>query len=298
MAILIVAMGIALVWAFTQNAENETQTEELVEENEGLKLEVEDANDKLRKIKMELAEKTMEADDNSERIKELLDQLEGLQSRMNSAIGDKRQSDADKKKLEEMLDEANYLVETYRAKIKELEERNRQLTDAKTELEGNVDELEGDKEKLEKDVKERDEKIKEAAILKAADFKYIGYNWRGKENTGPYFKNRQVKTKLQICCNLLDNPVAESGKRELYFIVRKPSGNILQQMKTSSGYFRIDGKQTAFTTKASTNYNKKRTRVCAIYKFGEDDGKLGDGDYTVEVYDGGTKIGTDKFRVK
>ncbi len=97
--------------------------------------------------------------------------------------------------------------------------------------------------------------------------------------------------KLRITFNLDDNQIATNGQKDLYVIVYGPDNNPITIPAYGSGTFSTrDAGEKPFTNKVSVNFEQgKTTPVTFDWK---QDQKFQTGDYKIEVYNNGFKIGS------
>jgi myosin heavy subunit len=296
LGILVVALGGLLLWQTMERSSLQKTKEENELKITELDTEISDLEEKINKLNADLQTALTEGENKQARIEELLAKLAQYESRINGMIRDGKKSSDQIKELKAMLEEVQYLNSTYSKKIAELEQQNQKLTQDKTKLEGTVTQLEGDKQKLNAEVQDRDAKIKAASKLKAADFMPVAHSG-GKQREDLVLKRNWIKDKLQICFNLMENPVGPTGAQDIYIVLKDPAGKVIEARETSSGYFQVDGQERAYTMVAKVNYNRNKVKVCGDFvvpaKYNFEKGK-----HTFEVYHNGEVIGNGDFFVK
>jgi hypothetical protein len=144
--------------------------------------------------------------------------------------------------------------------------------------------------------KELAQKVTIASALKAQNVAINAISARGKERDGGSYRAGKID-KLKIDFDLAANPISRSGTREVFIRVLDPEGAILSDMATSSGTFMANGRETIYTTKQDVEYNNDGTAASIIYNRGSAQ-PFKKGDYTIEIYCDGFKIGTGVLKVK
>ena len=135
-----------------------------------------------------------------------------------------------------------------------------------------------------------------AAILKTENIQVISINKKGKESLPikPDLKAKAID-KLKVTFNLSENPVAKKTKKQIMLRVVEPNEAVLFDMSTGGGFFISEGKEIPYTSKEEVDFDNTRQRVSFIYIKGS---PYKPGNYTVEIYGDGVKIGEKKFLVK
>ncbi|MBR4266998.1 MAG: hypothetical protein IKQ46_13175 [Bacteroidales bacterium] len=138
---------------------------------------------------------------------------------------------------------------------------NRQLTNQKDSLQG---------------------RVKEAEALKAQGMKLVALNDRDNETT------RILKTqKFRVTFTLNENEMTRKGSKDLLVRLSKPDGSIL--MNESSGFFNYQGKEIAYSSKKTINYDGK-TQNAVIYIISRE--VLNGGNYQADIFCDGRNIGS------
>jgi len=134
-------------------------------------------------------------------------------------------------------------------------------------------------------------KVELASILKAENVNINVINSKGKEYDGGEYKDKWVE-KVKVFFNLADNKVVKKGAKELVIKLIEPSGTTL----TGGGSFvDANGKTQVYTQRQVVNFDNSEQEVSFIYNKGSD---YAEGNYTVEIYSDGHKIGKGTFLVK
>ena len=138
-------------------------------------------------------------------------------------------------------------------------------------------------------IHQKEEVIDVATTLHASNFSIMGINEKsnGKEKETSVAKRVD---KLRISFDIDENRVAQSGPKNLYVCITGPDGNPLAVEALGSGKFSTrTGEQKYFTRKVDLNYTQgQRQPVSIDWKQNSD---FQTGDYKIEVYNNGFKIG-------
>jgi hypothetical protein len=138
-------------------------------------------------------------------------------------------------------------------------------------------------------IKEKEDVIDIGSTLHASNFSVTGINERksGKEKTTTTAKKVD---KLRISFDVDENRITQSGPKSIYICITDPKGNPVTVEALGSGMFTTrDGVEKAFTQKVEINYTQgQRQTINVDWKQNSD---FETGDYKIEVYNNGFKIG-------
>ncbi len=150
-----------------------------------------------------------------------------------------------------------------------------------------------DFEELEKTSSEQDAIIAIAKVLKADKFKVVAVK-NGKIKVKDVYKSKDLAT-IQISFDLMPNEVADVETKELYVLLREPSGSAIYDLSTGGGDFETEDSNSFYTKKVESLYERAGKHVVfsldAIQSYKS-------GTHTVDVYTDKKKIGTTTFEVK
>lgn len=215
-------------------------------------------------------------------------EIESKKEEINKILGDKNASAADLKRARHMIGELNGQIGRLEAQVTQLKGENQELTARNTHLSAEKDVL---NQNLATRTAENDElanTVDVASTLSASGMSITPLKEKrnGKEKETSFA--RKVD-KLQVAFNI-ENRVTTSGPADLYVIVTDPKGAIVQNTELGSGAMttRQDGDRN-FTAKIPVEY-ETGTRKGVSFPIKNTDG-FKPGDYKIEVYHNGFKIG-------
>ena len=180
-------------------------------------------------------------------------------------------------KIEQLFAE----IETLKAENKQLTASNEQLNEEKKKISGEKDELQTD---LDKTKKEKAVVEDVASTLHAANINITAINLKGsKEKETSKAKKADF---FRISFDISENYITPSGKKSLMVCVFYPDGSL----SPSNGSFTDrEGNTKQFTNKVDIDYVQgKKMNVSFDWKPGN---KFETGNYKIEVYNNGFKIG-------
>ena len=223
-------------------------------------------------------------------------ELDGLKSRIKTLVGKQNATAADLKEARQLIGELNGKIDGYLVEIERLQAENQQLTVDKQNLTTQKAELETTLTTTTSEKKAAEEKVDIGSTLHASSFKIAAVNIKGsgKEKSTSTAKRAD---KFRISFNLDENMIAPSGNKDLYIVVTDPSGKVISEEGLNSGSFttRKDGEKQ-FTNKVSVNYEQGAAKNVSFDLQQTD--KYVPGNYKVEVYHNGFKIGENTVALK
>lgn len=210
-----------------------------------------------------------------------------LKSEINGILKKRNATVAELSKAKDLITQLNSKIENLEADNARLTGENQQLSSANTQLTTEKSTLE---QNLQTTTAEKDElatTVDVASTFSAANFQITPIHERrnGKEKTTSTAK-RVDKLVLDFD---VENRIAKTGPAQLYVIVTAPDGHVISDASMSSGTFttRNEGDKS-FTSMVSTDYEQGTTKKISL-PIRQNDFQTGD--YKIEVYHNGFKIG-------
>ena len=214
-------------------------------------------------------------------------EISKLKSEINSILKKKNATQAELAKAKDLITQLNSKIENLEADNARLTGENQQLTSSNTQL---TEEKTALQQNLQTTTAEKDElasTVDVASTFSASNFQIspIHEKKNGKEKTTTTAK-RVDKLKVDFD---VENRIAKSGPADMYVIVTAPDGKVISDPSMNSGTFttRNEGDKT-FTSKVSVDY-EQGTRKAMSVPIRQNDFQTGD--YKIEVYHNGFKIG-------
>ncbi|MGB6036071.1 MAG: hypothetical protein WBG42_07370 [Cryomorphaceae bacterium] len=160
-----------------------------------------------------------------------------------------------------------------------------ELIEAKTKTK----ELESTKENLENIVAT-------GSILQTFDMTSVGLRMR---NNGTQKEtNRANKTEIiRTCARIGENRIATEGRKTVYLRIISQDGVVMQPDASEDQSFDFEGVSGKYSVKRTFDYANESTDVCVFYNVPEGTEIL-EGNYIVEMYEGGALIGKADFDLK
>ena len=218
-------------------------------------------------------------------------EIEKIKADIKSELGKKN---ADLSKARNMIGQLNGKINDLLTQIEQLKAENQQLTVTNQQVTAERDTLSTQKKVVEDSLSSTQQQKAHvedvASTLHASNINITGIDVKGsgKEKSTTTAKRVDV---FRISFDLDENRIAPSGDKELYVCVYSPDGKPITIPSNGSGSFQTrDDGEKVFTNKVDVTYEQgKRTPVSFDWK--PEGGKYQTGDYKVEIYQNGYKIG-------
>ena len=285
----ILAAGLLGTWGYLLYDKNktgetiqvaQTQSENYMTQRDSLKLLYDDAEMRLDSI--------TGANNNLQGEKSTLQkQIDANKSEIRRILKDKKATAADLKRAKSMIADLNNQIASLEAEVsrltgenQELTANNTQLTTEKQVLEQNLQTSSAEKEAL-------TQTVDVGSTFSASNIQITPVNEKksGKEKTTSTAKKVD---KLVVSFDI-ENRIARSGPADMYIMVTAPDGKVVTNTELGSSTLttRTDGDRE-FTTKVPVEY-EQGTRKAVSFPIRQEDFQRGD--YKIEVYHNGFKIG-------
>jgi hypothetical protein len=218
--------------------------------------------------------------------------IQKLKSNIGGILKKKNASDAELAQAKQMIGELNGKVDGLFAEIDKLKGENQQLTSTNQVLTTEKTQLAADKQGLEQNLavtktekKQLEDKVDVASTLHASaiGIAAIKVNGSGKEKETTTAKRANL---IRIGFNLDENRVTPSGTKDIFVVVTGPDGKPISEGST---FNTREGDSKPFTSKVSVNYEQGKV-IPVSFDWRQND-KYREGDYRIEIYNNGFKIG-------
>ena len=285
----ILAAGLLGTWGYLLYDKNktgetiqvaQTQSENYMTQRDSLKLLYDDAEMRLDSI--------TGANNNLQGEKSTLQkQIDANKSEIRRILNDKNATAADLKRAKSMIADLNNQIASLEAEVsrltgenQEFTANNTQLTTEKQVLEQNLQTSSAEKEAL-------TQTVDVGSTFSASNIQITPVNEKksGKEKTTSTAKKVD---KLVVSFDI-ENRIARSGPADMYIMVTAPDGKVVTNTELGSSTLttRTDGDRE-FTTKVPVEY-EQGTRKAVSFPIRQEEFQRGD--YKIEVYHNGFKIG-------
>jgi regulator of replication initiation timing len=202
-------------------------------------------------------------------------------------------SDAEFKKAKEEIMNLRSQIEDYKNKIAELTQKNEELTNENAGLNQSLSTEQARSAEKDKAIEKQSKTISLAKRLHASSISAAAVRERkmfGKKEveTDKANKVEEIRVKFSID----KNSISDAGDKDIFVKIIGPDGSpITTKMQTT----KVDGTETLYTERKTIDYqNEKQDNVVYCKK----QGAYPKGEYTVEIFTEGYKIGTSKFTLR
>ena len=218
--------------------------------------------------------------------------IQKLKGSIGSILKKKNATDTELAEAKRLIGELNGKVDGLFAEIDKLKGENKQLASDNQQLNSDKTQLSADKQGLEQNLsttrsekRQLEEKVDVASTLHASSIGIaaIKVSGTGKEKETSTAKRANL---IRIAFVLDENRVTPAGPKDIYVIVTGPNGKIVSEGGTFNT--REEGTKT-FTSKVNVTYEQGKVipvsfdcRQAEPYQVG---------DYKIEIYNNGFKIG-------
>jgi len=137
------------------------------------------------------------------------------------------------------------------------------------------------------------EKVDIASAIKLDEISFEA----GSINEDGSFKKRSRKKKMdvfQTCFVTRANLVTDAGEEVFMVRVIDQNGQTLTSDENATMINKLNGEETRYSTSGKMNYDNEQSRACINW---DPSFEIQKGEYTVEVYNKGYKVGTSKFKI-
>lgn len=276
---------------------DKNQTKETIQQKETVIANTTSQRDQLQK---ELEEATMRYDMIKTSSADMAHTKDSIITKQDRDISQKRikiqqllakvnATEAELNEAKSLIGSLNTDILSYKTKIETLEGEKIVLTQEKNMVTLQRDKVLRDLDSAKGIISQKDEVIDVASTLHASNFSILGINEKssGKEKTTTVAKRVD---KLRISFDIDENRTATSGTKYIYVCVFAPDGNPVAVESLGSGKFNTrDGKEKPFTQKIDVNYTQGQRQTLSIDL--KQASSFATGDYKIEVYNNGFKIG-------
>lgn len=275
-----------IIWDKSKNKEliqqKDTQYASVISEKDTLQNLLEDATMRYDNLKTSNAKKDSTITSKDREISNKKSQIQSLLSKQNATAAELAQART-------LIASLNADIEDYKAQVEVLKGQNQVLTREKEVVTQQRNAVTQQFDSAKVVISEKDNLIDIGSTLEAANFNILGIqqkkNGKEKETT----KAKRVDM-VRISFDLGENRIVTSGPKDLYILVTGPDGKPITIEVLGSGSFttRNEGEKP-YTQKVNINYVQgQKQRVSFDWK--QNDPYV-EGDYKIEVYNNGFKIG-------
>lgn len=188
-----------------------------------------------------------------------------------------------------LIESLNTDIVKYKTQVETLQGEKIVLTKEKNMVIQERDRFQKDFDSANNVIKQKEEVIDVATTLHASNFSILGIRETGDGKEKATSTAKRVD-KLRISFDIDENRVTQSGTKNIFVCITGPDGKPLAADALGSGKFSTrDGAQKFYTQKIDVNYTQGQRQTLSIDW--KQNTNFTTGDYKIEVYNNGFKIG-------
>ncbi|MCB0477031.1 MAG: hypothetical protein KDC84_02640 [Crocinitomicaceae bacterium] len=233
-------------------------------------------------VNVENAEMQDSINAQKDRIKELMVELEDSKKDKKRFIWKIRQ-------LQEETETLRSIMKGYLVTIDSLNTLNVELRDNLDKTQNNLNKMTEDRDLYKETSDKYKNQVQKGSVLSAYGFSTIGLGYNDKEN-----KRAKKVAKVKSCFTIGENTIAQAGKKNIYIRVISPAGKVLTKRNTNT--INTNSGTIVYSDSRSIDYQNQAIDVCILADVRELE--LDKGNYIVEIYADGARIGKDSFALK
>lgn len=216
-------------------------------------------------------------------------EIEEKKARIHQLLSNVKATEAELREAKNLIASLNGDIDGYKKEIEVLQGQNTQLVQEKAVVTEERNKVQKDFDSAQNVIKGKEDIINVGSTLHASNFNIVGINEKssGKEKETSTAKRVD---KLRISFDLDENLIAQSGKKDIYICITAPDGSAVAVEALGSGKFTTrEGQDKIYTQKLEVNYTQnKRQTISFDWK---QNSNFTTGDYKIEVYNNGFKVG-------
>lgn len=213
--------------------------------------------------------------------------IDDLKIKIQTVLNNKNATATQLAEARAMIAQLKSNIDTYTAEIQKLQGEKVKLTEEKRAVTEERDVVTKNYDSAKTVLKQKEDVIDVGSTLHAFNFNIVGLHERGNKEKETTTARRVDKLRITFD---LENRIAPSGSKEIFVCISAPDGSPVAVEALGSGKFVTrDGVEKLFTKKVQINYNQgEKQSVTVEWKQNSD---FQTGNYTIEVYHNGFKIG-------
>ena len=285
--VAVVILGIALLglggYTYKNYKELNAQKNQLVDQKEQLINQLDELKIDYEQKMKENGELTDEMEEAKKRIDALIAEVKKQKNVTNSVVRKYRREIA---KLKKQRDELYRVADSLRL-------ANQQLTLEKDSLSTNLEKQREFTDTLLTKNEQLSKVVNRAKVLYPTNISATGVKIK---SSGKVVETtRKWRTKqIRVCFTIPKNEILDAGKQVFFVRVVNPNGEVIGALNE----IEVDGNLIKVSSAEEVIYENKALKVCSFVKPADLDKDIVKGDYLIEVYHNGVKVGTTHLGLK
>jgi len=227
---------------------------------------------------------------------EMQDSIDDQKSKIQQLMVDLEDSKKDKsryiwtiKKLKDEAETLRSIMKDYIGTIDSLHTLNVELRDNLDHTTSNLNKMTDDRDLYKEESDKYKDQVSKGSRLSAYSFTSIGLGYNDKKS-----KKAKKIAKVKSCFTVGANAIAKSGKKKFYIRIISPDGKVLTKRNTNT--LNTSSGTIVYSDSRSVDYKNQALDICITADIR--DLGLVKGNYIVEIYADGSRIGKDSFILK
>jgi predicted nucleic acid-binding Zn-ribbon protein len=209
-----------------------------------------------------------------------------LKVEINSILKKKNATQSELARAKTLIDELNTQIETLQADNARLTGENQTLTAEKTQLTTEKETLQTDLNTTKDEKKVLEQTVDVASTFSASNIAIIPIN---EKNGGKEKETTTAKKVDKLVVSFdVENRIAKSGPADMYVMVTAPDGKVISTENVGGTFTTREEGDKTFTSKITVNYEQGKRQNVQLPLIQD---KFQTGDYKIQVYHNGFKIG-------
>jgi TolA-binding protein len=172
------------------------------------------------------------------------------------------------------------IMRGYIVTVDSINQLNQALTKENTEMRDRVEEVQGRNEKLEERQENMEEIIEAGRLLQCTEINVVGIRVLSSGRQRETTRAGRVEM-IKVCFTLLENKISEPGNKVLHLRITDLEGKVL-----------LSNDDGAYSATRNIDYSNDRLDACVFYSVDAETNALIPGEYTVEILEQETPIGS------
>jgi uncharacterized protein YfkK (UPF0435 family) len=216
-------------------------------------------------------------------------EIAGKRNRIQELLSKVDATEKDLAEAKGLIASLNNDITGYRSQVETLQGEKIVLTKEKNIVIEERDKVQKEFDSAANVIKQKEELIDVATTLHASNFSILGIDETGDGKEKKTSTAKKVD-KLRISFDIDENRIAQSGLKNIFVCITGPDGKPLAADALGSGKFSTrEGEQKLYTQKIDINYTQGQRQTVSIDW--KQEVNFVKGDYKIEVYNNGFKIG-------
>ena len=213
-------------------------------------------------------------------------EISKLKSEINSILKKKNATSSELARAKTLIDELNSQIETLQAENARLTGENQTLTTEKAQLIVEKDTLTANLNTTQAEKKVLENTVDVGSTFSASNIAIIPVN---EKNGGKEKETTTAKKVDKLVVSFdVENRIAKSGPADMYIMVTAPDGKVISTDATGGTFTTREEGDKTFTSKLTVPYEQGKRQNVQLPLIQD---KFQTGDYKIQVYQNGFKIG-------